>query len=242
MVIAELWGIKMDFNSIAINYDEISQSVLNIEDKNRKNLFSWNGQFSPQFVEAELNKYAKEDFFVLDTFAGSGTVLYESARKGIKAYGVELNASAYYISKVYELCNLDISEREIIIEDINVILDSLKEKKDLVEYLVSFKYKKDNMKNIIYLLIILMDIYNREKLEFAFFEDLITFRFYFRLLEGGKKKIEEKEKLKEARKKLHDQIVKENKARKKASEKARMGITKKSSKETLAKMEKKAKR
>ena len=152
----------MDFNSIAINYDEISQSVLNIEDKNRKNLFSWNGQFSPQFVEAELNKYAKEDFFVLDTFAGSGTVLYESARKGIKAYGVELNASAYYISKVYELCNLDIAEREIIIEDINVILDSLKEKKDLVEYLVSFKYKNDNMKNIIYLLIILMDIYNKE--------------------------------------------------------------------------------
>ena len=88
----------------------------------------------------------------------------------------------------------------------------------------------------------LMDIYNKEKLEFAFLEDLITFRFYFRLLEAGKKKIEEKEKLKEARKKLHEQIVKENKARKKASEKARMGITKKSSKETLAKMEKKAKR
>lgn len=88
----------------------------------------------------------------------------------------------------------------------------------------------------------LMDIYNKEKLEFAFLEDLITFRFYYRLLEAGKKKLEEKEKLKEARKKLHDQIVKENKARKKASEKARMGITKKSSKETLAKMEKRAKR
>ena len=87
-----------------------------------------------------------------------------------------------------------------------------------------------------------MDIYNKEKLEFAFLEDLITFRFYYRLLEAGKKKLEEKEKLKEARKKLHDQIVKENKARKKASEKARMGITKKSSKETLAKMEKRAKR
>jgi len=88
----------------------------------------------------------------------------------------------------------------------------------------------------------LMDIYNKERLEFAFLEDLITFRFYYRLLEAGKKKQEEKEKLKEARKKLHDQIVKENKARKKASEKARMGITKKSSRETLAKMEKRAKR
>jgi hypothetical protein len=88
----------------------------------------------------------------------------------------------------------------------------------------------------------LMDIYNKEKLEFAFLEDLITFRFYYRLLEAGKKKIEEKEKLKAARKKLHDQIVKENKARKIASDKARMGITKRSSKETLAKMERKSKR
>ena len=86
-----------------------------------------------------------------------------------------------------------------------------------------------------------MDIYNKEKLDFAFLEDLITFRFYFRLIEAGKKKKEEKEKLKLAKKKLHDQIVKENKARKKASEKARMGITKKSSRETLAKMEKKSK-
>ena len=88
----------------------------------------------------------------------------------------------------------------------------------------------------------LMDIYNKERLDFAFLEDLITFRFYFRLIEAGKKKQEEKEKLKLAKKKLHDQIVKENKARKIASEKARMGITKRSSKETLAKMEKKAKR
>ena len=88
----------------------------------------------------------------------------------------------------------------------------------------------------------LMDIYNKEKLDFAFLEDLITFRFYFRLIEAGKKKKEEKEKLKLAKKKLHDQIVKENKARKKASEKARMGITKKSSKETLDKMTRKAKR
>ena len=79
----------------------------------------------------------------------------------------------------------------------------------------------------------LMDIYNQEKLEFAFFEDLITFRFYLMLLEGGKKKIEEKEKMKEAAKKLHEKIVSENKARKKASEKARMGNMKRASKAGL---------
>ena len=81
----------------------------------------------------------------------------------------------------------------------------------------------------------LMDIYNKEKLEFAFFEDLITFRFYFRLLEGGKKKIEEQEKIKLAAKKLHDTIVKENKERKKASERARVGNAKRAAKAGLKK-------
>lgn len=81
----------------------------------------------------------------------------------------------------------------------------------------------------------LMDIYNKEKLEFAFLEDLITFRFYLRILEGGKKKIEEEKKVKLAAKKLHEQIVKENKERKKISEKARMGNAKRASKAGLKK-------
>lgn len=74
---------------------------------------------------------------------------------------------------------------------------------------------------------VLMDVLNKEKLEFAFLEDLITFRLYLRLLEGGKKKIEEKEKLKKAAKKLHEQIVSENKERKKRTEKARKSIARK---------------
>ena len=81
----------------------------------------------------------------------------------------------------------------------------------------------------------LMDIYNKEKLEFAFFEDLITFRFYLRLLEGGKKKIEEKKQLKLAAQKLHEKIVQENKERKKLSEKARLGNAKRASKAGLKK-------
>ena len=36
---------------------------------------------------------------ILDPFAGSGTVLYECARKNISAYGIELNISAYLMSK-----------------------------------------------------------------------------------------------------------------------------------------------
>lgn len=42
---------KIDFDKIPINRDEILQSKLNIENKTRSNLFNWNGQFSPQFIE-----------------------------------------------------------------------------------------------------------------------------------------------------------------------------------------------
>ena len=80
-----------------------------------------------------------------------------------------------------------------------------------------------------------MDIYNKEKLEFAFFEDLIMFRFYFRMLEGGKKKIEEEEKVKKAAKKLHEQIVKENKERKQRTERAKKSVGKAAAKAGLKK-------
>ena len=79
----------MSFSDIEINYAEITQSELNIDVRTRTNLFAWNGQFSPQFVEAELTRYAKNGDLVLDPYLGSGTVLYECARKGISAYGIE---------------------------------------------------------------------------------------------------------------------------------------------------------
>ena len=40
-----------NFKSIPIDNEEISQSELNIDNKTRSNLFCWNGQFSPQFIE-----------------------------------------------------------------------------------------------------------------------------------------------------------------------------------------------
>ena len=54
-----------NFKSIPIDNEEISQSELNIDNKTRSNLFCWNGQFSPQFIETMLKKYAKQDFLVL---------------------------------------------------------------------------------------------------------------------------------------------------------------------------------
>lgn len=47
---------RITFNQQPIDRSEIEQSKLNIDIKTRSNLFAWNGQFSPQFIETLLSK------------------------------------------------------------------------------------------------------------------------------------------------------------------------------------------
>ncbi len=91
---------------------QIPQSILDIQDKTRSNIFTWRGQFSPQLIENLLLTYCPRNATVLDPFSGSGTVLYESACFGIKAFGCEVNPAAWILSKTYELVNLKIDARE----------------------------------------------------------------------------------------------------------------------------------
>jgi DNA modification methylase len=87
------------------------QEKLDVATKKRSNLFSWRGQFTPEFVEYILQTFAKQGDFVLDPFSGSGTVLQESARLDIKATGIEINPAAYAMSKFFTFCNLPFAER-----------------------------------------------------------------------------------------------------------------------------------
>lgn len=92
--------------------EPIAPALLNIEDKSRSNLFAWRGQFSPQLIECLLEAYCPPGARVLDPFAGSGTVLFESANMGLPAFGVEINPSAWSFSKLYEFANLSPKARE----------------------------------------------------------------------------------------------------------------------------------
>jgi hypothetical protein len=47
---------------------ELSPKLLNIEDKNRSNLFAWRGQFSPQLIQYLLDAYCLPGSVVLDPF------------------------------------------------------------------------------------------------------------------------------------------------------------------------------
>lgn len=155
---------KLLFKDIPINRDEIEQSELNIDNKTRSNLFNWNGQFSPQFIEALLNKYAEKGMIVVDPFLGSGTVLSECARKGLRAYGTELNASAYYMAKTYEVSNLSLEVRQMIIDSIDSDIANIENNDSILSSLKKIIADTQNpsIKNILSTLIIVMDIYNND--------------------------------------------------------------------------------
>lgn len=149
------------FKSIPINHNEIPQSVLNIENKTRSNLFNWNGQFSPQFIEALLEKYAEKDYAVVDPFLGSGTTVGECARKGIEAYGTELNVSAFYMAKTYEYANLVVEDREKLITRVDRIISSIPNNSEILDYiLIQIKHNDDkSIANLLSTLIVIMDVY-----------------------------------------------------------------------------------
>jgi len=70
---------------------KLQSGLLNIEEKNRSNLFAWRGQFSPQLVECLLDAYCLPGSVVLDPFAGSGTTLRVALNSGRSAVGIDLS-------------------------------------------------------------------------------------------------------------------------------------------------------
>lgn len=105
-------------------YCYLPENILNIENKKRSNIFSWRGQFSPQLIESLLFSYCPKNAKILDPFAGSGTVLYESACLGLQSLGCEINPAAWILSKTYQLTNLQPTNRAELIKIVTEKLES----------------------------------------------------------------------------------------------------------------------
>ena len=89
----KVWDGGQDlFDGLPLDRTSVAQALLNIDNKQRSNLFPWNGQFSPQLIEVLLRTYAPEKALVLDPFAGSGSTLAAAALAGRSYIGVELEA------------------------------------------------------------------------------------------------------------------------------------------------------
>lgn len=111
-----------------------------------------------------MNSYAHDEDIVLDPFAGSGTTLYEAGRKGLSAYGAELNPSAYYMAKTYELINRTRPERQALIHAIDQILTTISNAEKILPTIIAAIQNNRNtdLANLLSTLIILMDLFNNE--------------------------------------------------------------------------------
>ena len=94
---------------------DLETARLNVENKTRSNLFSWRGQFTPQFVDYLLETYARPGQVVLDPFCGSGTVLQEAASRRLTAIGLEINPAAYAMARFFSLSALTQKARKSIV-------------------------------------------------------------------------------------------------------------------------------
>jgi hypothetical protein len=154
--------LATSYDTIPIDRYEITQSLLNIDDKKRSNFFAWSGQFSPQFIETLLEQYAGDGFTVADPFLGSGTVIHECARKNISAVGCELNPSAYCMAKTYELCRLNKEQRENLIQTVEEILVVVSFNPNPLDSLLHITREKlsSPVHDIVSLIVVLLDLFN----------------------------------------------------------------------------------
>ncbi|NEG78948.1 hypothetical protein GFD22_08205 [Bifidobacterium avesanii] len=152
--------VPRPYSSILADTEVIPESVLNIDQRDRTSIFSWKGQFSPQFVEAMLSTFTTPGDMIYDPFAGSGTVLTESARKKLPCIGVELNPAAYYMTWVNHICNKTMQERHELIKVASSQIITFHEKAnngDLSTWIASLEAK--NLQGIFSLLAIICDLY-----------------------------------------------------------------------------------
>ncbi|MBC6410337.1 MAG: hypothetical protein GDA42_07760 [Ekhidna sp.] len=90
----------------------LTQEKLDVRQKKRPNIFNWRGQFTPEFVEYILaSANLQPDALIADPFAGSGTVLIESAIKGYSSVGFEINPAAYQMVSFYKYSILNLAQR-----------------------------------------------------------------------------------------------------------------------------------
>lgn len=91
------------------------RSDLDLDRKGRTSLFPWRGQFSPELVEHLLDSLPPGGP-VLDPWAGSGTTLFECARRDIPSIGVELNPAAALLASAARFVPIDRSSRLSVLE------------------------------------------------------------------------------------------------------------------------------
>ncbi|MBM4035484.1 MAG: site-specific DNA-methyltransferase [Planctomycetes bacterium] len=100
-----------EFDHTDVDHATIPQERLDLVNRYRTSLFPWRGQFSPELVELLLSEFATSEGTVADPFAGSGTTLFEAARKGLPCFGSEINPAAVVMCRTVHFVNMPEAQR-----------------------------------------------------------------------------------------------------------------------------------
>jgi len=177
---AETFHLRQKTFGNAVEYDlsiPLNQSILDIDEKSRSNIFTWRGQFSPQLIEELISAYCPRNATILDPFSGSGTILCEAGKVGLRVYACEVNPAAWILSRTYELINIKKDERKTILKKITTYLadkyhepelstNTECEKISQEEFSIFFKGQRIHAsvpeKIILDTLMVLLDVFNNE--------------------------------------------------------------------------------
>lgn len=102
------------YDSIDIDKDLLIQKKLDLTNERNKNIFAYRGQFSPDLIKTLIFKYAEPDAVILDPFAGCGTTIFEAAKLGYSAIGIEINPAGIIMAKSALFHSLNKPDRESI--------------------------------------------------------------------------------------------------------------------------------
>ena len=91
------------FSEIPIDHYSIAQSELNIDNKTRSNLFTWNGQFSPQFIESVQDL----GMFDMSLTSEETDCLYRSFYDQVKGLRIEVEDNQLLIITIDDPAMMD---------------------------------------------------------------------------------------------------------------------------------------
>lgn len=106
------------YENISPDYSRITSEELDLNNGRSTNIFPYRGQFSPDLIKGLLNHFSENGNLILDPFVGCGTTLFEAAKKGLSAYGIEINPAAVEMARTTIFINLSLEERNKLIEKV----------------------------------------------------------------------------------------------------------------------------
>ncbi len=145
------------------NYDDIitdSLWIIDKRDNSGNHLGDYHGNFIPQIPNQLMKRYTKEDDWVLDAFAGSGTTLIECRKLNRNGIGIDIDKDILEVAKERSTTEIGTSELEFInadsaVVDLNNILVKNKiDKVQLIIYhppywdIIKFNDLKGNLANL----------------------------------------------------------------------------------------------